>query len=99
MELLELISKIILFPSSFDKDKHGRKRPTAQWFLVIFLIAGIIWTLIEIQVLRNVESHYIFAIVLLIVSVLAALFTMYAILLCRFFLLTIKQISLCYCYV
>ena len=78
MELLELIAEILFFPSSSDKNKHGRKHPSAQWFLVTFLIVGIIWTILEIQELKNFESPYIFASILFILSALVAFFIMYA---------------------
>jgi len=86
MELLGLISEFVLFPSSSDKDKHGRKRPPAQWFLVIFLIVGIIWIIVEAQVFKKLESPYIFASILLIVSVLFSFLTMYGLFTLQIFL-------------
>ena len=91
IDLLELISEIILFPSSSDKEKNGRKRPLAQWFLVTFLIVGIIWIILEIQELKNFESPYIFVSILLIVSVLFSLFTMYGLFTLQIFLAATKE--------
>ena len=91
MELLELIAEILFFPSSSDKNKHGRKHPSAQWFLVTFLIVGIIWIILEIQELKNFESPHIFASILLIVSVLVSFFTMYGLFTLQIFFAATKE--------